>query len=127
MFSFVRTSNNIEFWLGIKPNATPVYNVRLACITAPMLSEPMSNQFYSLTSSGLPSHNASYNGITLSDDIFVQSWPCSANNPINGSFDGYLFVNYTPTLGAPSPNGNPWNQDEFYVVVNVILPLNSSS
>jgi hypothetical protein len=112
--------NLISFNLSLDVDATPIYNVNLACTTH--VQQPSPTQYYSLLPNGMPDLARYSNGTTLwyNQTINVKYWPCDSNT--TGSFKGYIWINFTPNVGMHVVNRNPWETYRaFDIYINEVL------
>jgi len=115
-----RAPNYISFNFTLNRNATAIYNINLAC--SAHIQRPPFSQFYPLQQNGMPnlSQNASGTSILPGQIISVEEWPCAASNSI-GTFEGYVWINYTRNSG-PIVSLNPWDSYRtFDVYINATL------
>jgi hypothetical protein len=110
----------VEFNFTLNENASPIYNVYLACTTQPL--NPTAKQFYALLPNGVPDLSRSLNGTSLypGRPIQVKYWPCDSNSTV-GPFVGYLWVNFTRYSGLVT-SLNPWERYRtFDLYINDVL------
>ena len=116
-------TNSIEFNISLPQNESTIYsihNVNLACTVH--IQSPSKTQFYPLEPSGVPDINRTSMGTVLygGQTIHIYNWPCDGNS-VNGSLEGYIWINFTPYSGSSSQI-NPWeNYRAFDIYINEIL------
>jgi hypothetical protein len=106
----------ISFNLSQKDNVT-LYNINLACTASSQPNLPSSNQFYALQSDGTLNQSNYGTSISNGQVIEVQNLNCSGIESNRLSFNGNIWLNYTPHSGSAS-QFNPWFTNKAQVYVN---------